>query len=66
MIDKLPHAYPFWAKYAQDKYDETVATIRQDMPDNQPMTWQQRKIAIDAAENEIQLVIVQQTKGLPV
>jgi hypothetical protein len=65
MIDKPPAAFAFWPEYAKCIYSERVAFLREgnNLPDNQPMPWPMHKVAIDAAEREIEAVKVRETKG---
>jgi hypothetical protein len=55
LIDPFPKAYAYWPDFAQCRWRERVAILREtnNVPDNQPLPWQALQIATQQAEAEI-------------
>jgi hypothetical protein len=55
MTDPFPKAYPYWPEFGQCRWRERVAILREtnNIPDNQPLSWQMLQCATDQAEREI-------------
>jgi hypothetical protein len=63
--DKLPAQYPLWPVFAQCRFNERMAILREgnNIPDNKPLPYIMVQCAINDAENEIRIAIEDDLKG---